>query len=71
MIKFLENHIGAKTPGLVLERKKNSYTVLLTEYMLEYNLPASGLKLKPQDMITLVVQQANARKDSFAVYMGY
>lgn len=71
LIKFLENHIGAKTPGLVLERKKNSYTVLLTEYMLEYNLPASGLKLKPQDMITLVVQQANARKDSFAVYMGY
>lgn len=71
LLKYLETHIGDKTPGLVIERKKNSYTVLLIEYMLEYNLPASGLKLKPQDMITLVVQQANARKDSFAVYMGY
>ena len=71
LLKYLETHIGDKTPGLVIERKKNSYTVLLIEYMLEYNLPGSGLKLKPQDMITLVVQQANARKDSFAVYMGY
>ena len=71
LLKYLEDRIGDKTPGLVLERKKNSYNVLLTEYMLEYNLPASGLKLKPQDMVTLVVQQANARKDSFAVFAGY
>ncbi len=71
LLKYLENHIGAKTPGLVLERRKNSYTVLLTEYMLEYSLPASGLKLKPEDTLSLVIQHANARKDSFSVYMGY
>ena len=70
LIKYLETHIGERTPGLVLDRRKNSYTVVLPEYMLEYNLPAAGMKLKPQDMITLVVQHANARKDSFSVYMG-
>ncbi|GAB6097533.1 ribonuclease R [Desulfatiferula olefinivorans] len=71
LLKYLEKHIGEKTPGLVLDRKRNSFTVLLTDIMLEYNLPASGLKLKPQDTITLVIQSANARKDSFSVFMTY
>jgi exoribonuclease-2 len=71
LLKYLESHIGDKTPGLVLERRKNSYTILLPEYMLEYSLPASGLKLKPQDTITMVIQHANARKDSFSVFMSY
>jgi exoribonuclease-2 len=71
LLKYLENRIGEKTPGLVLERRKNSYTVLLLEFMLEYSLPASGLKLKPQDMITLVIQNSNARKDSLSVFMTY
>jgi exoribonuclease-2 len=71
LLKYLESRIGEKTPGLVLERRRNSFTVLLTDYMLEYSLPASGLKLKPQDTITMVIQHANARKDSFSVYISY
>lgn len=71
LLKYLENRIGDKTPGMVLDKKRNSYTVMLTDFMLEYNLPASGLKLKPQDTITLVIQNANARKDSFSVFMTY
>lgn len=71
MLKYLESHIGERTPGLVLDKKRNSYSVLLTDYMLEYNLPSSGLSVKPQDLITLVIQNANARKDSFSVYMTY
>jgi len=71
LLKYLESRIGEKTPGLVLERRRNSFTVLLTDYMLEYSLPASGLKLKPQDTITMVIQHANARKDSFSVFISY
>lgn len=71
LLKYLESHIGKKTPGLVLDRKRNSFSVLLTDYMLEYNLPSSGLSIKPQDLITLVIQNANARKDSFSVFMTY
>ncbi|MBU1167941.1 MAG: RNB domain-containing ribonuclease [Proteobacteria bacterium] len=71
LLKYLEKRIGEKTPGLVLDKKRNSYTVVLTDYMLEYNLPASGLKLKPQDSITLVIQNANAQKASLSVFMTY
>jgi exoribonuclease-2 len=71
LIKYLEQRIGEKTPGLVLDKKRNSFTVILTDYMLEYNLPAGGMNLKPQDTITLVIQSANARKESFSVFMTY
>jgi exoribonuclease-2 len=69
LLKYMEGHIGQKTPAFVIDKKRNSYTVMLTEYMIEYNLAASGLKLKPGDSITLVISHANARKDSLSLYM--
>jgi len=70
MLKYLESRNGTRTPAIVLNKRRNSYTILLTEYMLEYFLPTSGLNLKPQDMISVVIQHANPRKDSFSVYPG-
>ncbi len=70
MLKYLESRNGTRTSAIVLNKRRSSYAILLTEYMLEYFLPASGLNLKPQDMISVVIQHANPRKDSFSVYLG-
>ena len=70
MLKYLESKNGTRTSAIVINKRRNSYTILLTEYMLEYFLPAGGLNLRPQDMISVVIQHANPRKDSFSVYLG-
>ncbi len=70
ILKYLESKTGTRTPAIVLNKRRNSYSIMLTEYMLEYFLPASGLNLKPQDLLTVVIQHSNPRKDSFSVYIG-
>jgi exoribonuclease-2 len=47
-----------------LVRRRHSYQVLLTDYMLECDLPLSGLyDLKPEDLIQVTIQKASARRD--------
>ncbi len=70
ILKYLESKIGTRTPAIVLNKRRNSYSIMLTEYMLEYFLPASGLNLKPNDFLSVVIQHSNPRKDSFSVYIG-
>lgn len=70
LLKYLETKIGEKTEGIVLTKRRNSYTILLNEYMMECNLPlSSGLDLKPEDLIQVKIQHVNARNDMLAVYM--
>lgn len=71
LFKYLEKRIGTKEEALVLFKRRNSYQILLTEYMLECGLPASaGIRLKPEDMIQVTIQHVNARKDLISVFMG-
>lgn len=70
ILKYLETKTGTRTPAVVLNKRRNSYSIMLTEYMLEYFLPASGLSLMPQDHISVVIQHSNPAKDSFSVYIG-
>lgn len=71
LLKHLEGKIGMREEALVLEKRRDSYTVLLKDYMLECRIPASGgISLKPEDVIRVVIQHVNARKDLLSVYPG-
>ena len=71
LLKHLEKHIGDKCEAIVLYKKRNSYQILLPEYMVECELPlSSGFELKPEDYIQVTIQHVRARKDILSVFMG-
>jgi len=71
LLKYLEKRIGQKEEAVVLYKKRNSYQILITEYMIERDLAASsGIDLHPEDLIQVTIQHVNARKDVLSVFMG-
>lgn len=71
LLKYLEKRIGQKTKAHVLFKRRNSYQILLPEYMLECALSLSeGIVLAPEDIIEVTLQYANARKDNLSVALG-
>ena len=69
LLRFLEGRIGDKTEAIVLQRRRNSYQVLLTEYMVECDMPLDvGRNLKPEAVIEVTLQNVNARKGLLAVF---
>ena len=71
LLKYLEKKIGQKEEAVVLYKKRNNYQIILREYMIECELPlSSGIELKPEDLIQVTLQHANARKDVLSVFMG-
>jgi exoribonuclease-2 len=71
LLKHLEKRVGDKCEAIVLYKKRNSYQILLPEYMLESELPlSSGFELKPEDYIQVIIQHVRARKDTLSVFMG-
>ena len=71
LLKYLEGKTGQKERATVLTRLKKNYQVLLSEYMIECTLPLiSGVDLKPEDVIQVTIQHADARKDILSVYLG-
>jgi exoribonuclease-2 len=71
LLKFLENQIGQKEEAIVLHRARRHYQILLTQYMLECDLPlSSGIELKPEDLIQVTIQRVSARQDVIQVAIG-
>ncbi len=71
LLKYLESQIGQKEEAIVLNRARRNYQILLTQYMLECDLPiTSGIELKPEDLIQITVQRVNAMKDVLQVSIG-
>jgi exoribonuclease-2 len=71
LLKFLENQIGQKEEAIVLHRARRHYQILLTQYMLECDLPlSSGIELKPEDLIQVTIQRVSARQDIVQVAIG-
>jgi len=69
MLRYLERHVGEQTGAIVLQRRRNGYQVLLTDYMVECDLTvAAGRSLKPEEVIEVTIQNANARKGLLAVF---
>jgi exoribonuclease-2 len=71
LLKYLEKRIGQKEEAVVLYKRRNNYQILLSEYMIECDLPlSSGINLKPEDLIQITIQHADARKNLLSVFMG-
>jgi len=71
LLKYLEGRIGQKEEAIVLGKRRNSYQILLKEYLIECDLAtSSGIDLKPEDLISVTIQHANARRDMLSVFMG-
>ena len=71
LLKYLERKIREEQEAIVLSRRKENYQVLLTEYMIECDLPiSSGINLKPQDLIHVTIQHVNARKNVISVFVS-
>ncbi len=71
LFKYLEKRIGQKEEAIVLFKRRNNYRILLTEYILECDLPlSSDISLKPEDLIQVTLQHADARKNVVSVFMG-
>jgi len=71
ILKYLEGKTGEREEAIVIDSRRDHYTVMLTGYMLECGLAqSSGTGLKPGDLIRVTIQHANARNDSLSIYMG-
>ena len=71
LLKYLEKRIGQKEEAVVLYKRRNNYQILISEYMIEHDLPASsGIDLHPEDLIQVTIQHVNARKQVLSVFMG-
>ncbi len=70
ILKCLEKKIGEQQEAIVLMKKKNNYQILLPEFMIECDIAVSnGIKLKPEDLIHVKIQHADAKKDLFSVFL--
>jgi len=71
LLKHLEKRIGEKEEAIVLQRRRNTYAILLKTYMIECLLPqSSGIDLKPEDLVQVTIQHVNARRNTLSVFMG-
>lgn len=71
LLKHLERRIGEKEEAIVLQRRRNTYLILLKTYMIECLLPqSSGIDLKPEDLVQITIQHVNARSNTLSVFMG-
>ena len=71
LLKYLEGKIGQKKEAIIIAKRKNNYTVLLPEYMIESTLPVSmGIDIKPQSFVQVTIQHADARRDLFNVFLS-
>ncbi|MBF0234221.1 MAG: RNB domain-containing ribonuclease [Desulfamplus sp.] len=69
LFRYLERMKGAKEEAIILDCRRDFYTVLLKEYMLEWRVPAGGLNLKPGDFVHVTIQHADARRDQLSLFV--
>lgn len=68
ILKYLETAVGSREEALVLEKRRQHYVLLLTNYMMETTIPLQGTKaLTPEETITVVIDHADARADKLTV----
>jgi len=71
ILKYLERHVGQKEEALVLEKRRQRYVVLLTNYMIECSLPLnSGTDLKQEATILVKIERVSARSDTIGLSLA-
>ena len=69
LLKFSEKHIGAKEETIVLNKLRDKYIILVTNYFVECKLrSASHWDLKPQDLVRVTITHGNARRDALSIW---
>jgi len=68
ILKYLERFTDKREEALVLEKRRQRYVLLLTNYMMECSLALnSGSDLKPEDTVIVKTERVNARTDTLKV----
>ena len=71
LLKHLQSRQGKTEEAIVLYKKRNSYLILLRDYMIECDLPLSaGSNLKPEDYVSVKIQYVSARRNILTVFQG-
>ena len=71
LLKYLETQVGKKEEALVLSERRNHFIVLLKAYMMECSLAKSGgIKLSPESLVQVTIQNVNARRDVVTVFLS-
>ena len=68
LLKYLETRRGTDHEAVVLDSRRDFFTVLIKEFMLEWRLPAGGMSLKPGDLVRVTIQHADARRDQLSLF---
>jgi exoribonuclease-2 len=68
LLKYLEKRVGQKEEAMVLGKRRSGYQVLLTDYMLEWDLTTPiSLELQPEQIIDVSVSHADARNEQLTL----
>jgi len=71
IFKYLEKQIGHKFEAIVLMKRRNTFQVLIPDFMLECDLPLhGGIDLTPEDLVQVTIQRADARRDILTISVG-
>ncbi len=71
LLKYLESMQGERVEAIVLEKRRDGYVVLITEYLLECKVAVSGqMNLKPKDIVQVTFQHVDAVRDKLTVFFG-
>ncbi|MFC1895880.1 ribonuclease catalytic domain-containing protein [Thermodesulfobacteriota bacterium] len=71
ILKFLESRIGSREEAMVLEKRRDKYILLLTDYLIESSVSASGRpELKPEDIIGVIIEKVDPRNQTLSVAMA-
>jgi exoribonuclease-2 len=68
LLKYLEKQVGVKEEAIVLNKLRDKYIILLTNYLVECKLSSSShWNLKPQDLVQVIITHVDARRDALNV----
>lgn len=71
LLKHLETKTGTRTEGIVLDKRKDGYIILIPEYLVECKVSVSGQKnLKPRDLVQVTFQHVDAVRDKLTVFFS-
>ena len=68
LLKYLEGMKGTAHEAIVLDSRRDFFTILIKEFMLEWRLTSGNMKLKPGDLIQVTIQHADARRDQLSLF---
>jgi exoribonuclease-2 len=68
IFRYLEKRIGSTTPAVILDRFPHRYLIYLEEYLMEWDMSATGLReFVPGDQVLVRVDRVHARSGTLKI----